>query len=76
MGNKFCSFIFVAEDFPPRESGRIVALREKLMSPAKRCDGAETLRKYRAKLAKAERNREKLLQAKYNRYVELSERVS
>jgi len=46
------------------------------MSPAKRCDSAETFRKYQAKLAKAERNREKLLQAKYNRYVELSERVS
>lgn len=65
-----------AEDFPPREQGRIVALREKLMSPAKRCDGAETMRKYQAKLAKAERNRERLLQAKYKQYVELSERVT
>lgn len=46
------------------------------MSPAKRCDSAETFRKYQAKLAKAERNREKLLQAKYKQYVELSERVN
>jgi hypothetical protein len=64
------------EDFPPREPGRILSLREKLMSPAKKCDGAETLKRYEAKLAKAERNREKLLQAKFNRYVELTDRVS
>jgi hypothetical protein len=64
------------EDFPPREPGRIISLREKLMSPAKKFDGAESLKRYEAKLAKAERNREKLLQSKFNRYVELSERVS
>lgn len=66
---------FTVEDLPPREPGRILTLREKLMSPAKKCDGAETLKRYEAKLAKAERNREKLLQAKFNRYVELSDRV-
>lgn len=63
------------EDMPPREPGRILTLREKLMSPAKKADGAETLKRVEAKLAKAERNRENLLQAKFNRYVELSDRV-
>lgn len=58
-----------------KESERILALREKLMSPAKTRDSAETLKRHQAKLAKAERNRERLLEAKYNRYVELSERV-
>lgn len=72
--NLYKLLYFAAEEFPPREPGRIVTLREKLMSPAKRCDGAETLRRHQAKLAKAERNRERLLQAKYNRYVELSDR--
>ena len=56
---------------------RIVAKKEKLrLSPAKKCDSEETLKRHRAKLAKAERNRERLLQAKYNRYVELSERFA
>jgi hypothetical protein len=62
------------DDMPPREPGRILTFREKLMSPAKKADGAETLKRYEAKLAKAERNREKLLQSKFNRYVELSDR--
>jgi len=59
-----------------KETERIISLREKLKSPAKRFDSAETLRRHQAKLQKAERNREKLLQSKYNRYVELAEKAS
>jgi len=63
------------EDFLAKDPERVVAMREKLMSPGKYRDSAETLRRHQAKLAKAEMNRERLLESKYNRYVELSERV-
>jgi len=44
-------------------------------SPAKEIDKGETLRRYEAKLAKAEHNRETLLHVKFNQFVELSEKV-